>query len=59
MGHTNKELLGIVWAVGKWRHYLASRHFMIQTDHDSLKEPVKSTRCEQTYMEVGAGFAGV
>ena len=32
-----KELLGITWAVGKWRHYLASRHFVIQTDHDSLK----------------------
>ena len=23
--------------MGKWRHYLASRHFTIQTDHDSLK----------------------
>ena len=32
-----RELLGIVWAVGKWRHYLASRHFTIQADHDSLK----------------------
>jgi hypothetical protein len=32
-----RELLGITWAVGKWRHYLASRHFLIQTDHDSLK----------------------
>ena len=32
-----RELLGIVWAVGKWRHYLANRHFTIQTDHDSLR----------------------
>ena len=32
-----QELLGIVWAVGKWRHYLAGSHFTIQTDHDSLK----------------------
>ena len=32
-----RELLGIIWAVGKWRHYLASTHFTIQTDHDSLK----------------------
>ena len=32
-----RELLGIVWAVGKWRHYLAGSHFTIQTDHDSLK----------------------
>ena len=32
-----REMLGIVWAVGKWRHYLAGQHFVIQTDHDSLK----------------------
>ena len=32
-----RELLGIVWAIGKWRHYLAGSHFTIQTDHDSLK----------------------
>ena len=32
-----REFLGITWAVGKWRHYLASRHFVVQTDHDSLK----------------------
>ena len=31
------ELLGIIWAVGKWRHYLARNHFTIQTDHDSLR----------------------
>ena len=31
-----RELLGIVWVVGKWRHYLAGAHFTIQTDHESL-----------------------
>ena len=30
-------MLGIVWAVGKWRHYLAGQHFTIHIDHDSLK----------------------
>ena len=32
-----RELLGIIWVVGKWRHYLAGAYFTIQTDHDSLK----------------------
>lgn len=32
-----RELLCIVWAVGKWRHYIAGAHFTIDTDHDSLK----------------------
>ena len=32
-----RELLGIVWAVGQWRHYLQGRHFIVQTDHSSLR----------------------
>ena len=32
-----RELLGIVWAIGQWRHYLEGRHFIIQTDHSSLR----------------------
>ena len=31
-----RELLGIVWAIGKWRHYLEGKHFVVQTDHSSL-----------------------
>ena len=32
-----RKMLRIVWAVCKWRFYLAGLHFVIQTDHDSLK----------------------
>ena len=32
-----RELLGIVWAIGKWRHYLEGKHFVVQTDHSSLR----------------------
>ena len=32
-----RELLGMVWAIGKWRHYLEGTHFVVQTDHSSLR----------------------
>lgn len=32
-----KELLSMVYAIGKWTHYLAGRHFVIRTYHKSLK----------------------
>lgn len=32
-----KELIALLMAVEKWRHYLQSNHFVIKTDHFSLK----------------------
>jgi len=32
-----KELMAMVLAVEKWRPYLLGRHFVIKTDHFSLK----------------------
>ena len=32
-----RELLGMVWAIGQWRHFLQGQHFVIRTDHDTLK----------------------
>lgn len=32
-----KELMAVVLSVLKWRYYLLGRHFLIKTDHQSLK----------------------
>lgn len=32
-----KELLALVTTVNKWRHYLEGHHFILKTDHQSLK----------------------
>jgi hypothetical protein len=32
-----KELLAVVFAVQRWSHYLLNRHFVVKTDHYSLK----------------------
>ena len=32
-----RKLLGIFWAIGKWRHYFEGRPLIVQTDHSSLR----------------------
>ena len=32
-----RELLGLVWAIGQWRQYLDGRRFVARTDHSSLR----------------------
>lgn len=32
-----RELIAIVYTVRKWQNYLQRRHFIIKTDHNSLK----------------------
>ena len=32
-----RELLSIVWAIGKWRHYFEGRKLIVQMDHSSLR----------------------
>ena len=32
-----RELLGIVWTIGKWRHCFEGRKFIVQTDQSSLR----------------------
>jgi hypothetical protein len=31
------ELLGVMYALAEWRHYLAGKHFVLRTDHESLQ----------------------
>jgi len=34
---TKRELLSVIFALKKFRHYLLGRHFILRTDHASLK----------------------
>lgn len=54
-----KELLALVLAVTKWRSYLLGRHFIIKTDHHSLKYLVEQklvTPVHQKWLSKLLGF---
>lgn len=45
-----KELLDVVFAVQKWRHYLLPQHFVIKTDQRSLKYLLVNTPIQQQWL---------
>ncbi|XP_047331390.1 uncharacterized protein LOC124934951 [Impatiens glandulifera] len=54
-----KELLVVLMAVTKWRHYLYGRYFIIRTDHQSLKflmEQKITTVLQQRWLSKLLGF---
>ena len=54
-----RELLGMVWAIGKWRHYLEGTHFIVQTDHSSLRHLPNQPSVNQENLEMGQHLAGL
>lgn len=54
-----RELYAVTQSVLKWRHYLLGRHFIIKTDHKSLRElmfQVVQTPEQQYYVTKLMGF---
>ena len=49
-----RELLGIVWALGQWRYYIeqSPHKVAIQTDHAPLRFPPQSNKCKHKSLEM-------
>ena len=53
------ELMAIVFAIQKWRHYLIGRHFVILTNQKSLKFLTNQLFLDEDQLKWTAMFMGI
>ncbi|KAJ4802427.1 polyprotein [Rhynchospora pubera] len=54
-----KELLAVLMAIDKWRHYLQGKQFIIKTDHQSLKHLLEQKLTHQLQHKALTKFIGL